>query len=237
MTELLIITPVKDSLDTTLDTINSVVSATVPPHKYVVYNDFSSSETKAALETKQKELGFELVNLEDITDTPSPNYRLILQHARSMALELNVPLLITESDVTVKPDTFGKMLDFSRRHDNCGMVAAVTVDETGKVNFPYLNYKKHKEAVVEASHSLSFCSTLLSTDLLNTLSFSELSESKDWFDVFITRRSRQSGFKNYLLMDTPVLHRPHSSRPWKRLKYTNPLKYYIVKFFKRKDRI
>jgi len=34
-----------------------------------------------------------------------------------------------------------------------------------------------------------------------------------------------------------VWHRPHSSRPWKQLKYTNPLKYYWLKFTKGLDKI
>ena len=35
----------------------------------------------------------------------------------------------------------------------------------------------------------------------------------------------------------PVLHRPHQSRPWKQLKYKNPLKYYWLKFTKGLDKI
>ena len=45
------------------------------------------------------------------------------------------------------------------------------------------------------------------------------------------------GLQNYLATDIPVVHRPHQSRPWKQLKYTNPLKYYWKKFTKGLDKI
>jgi len=45
------------------------------------------------------------------------------------------------------------------------------------------------------------------------------------------------GFKNYLMTSLPVLHIPHSSRPWKHLKYTNPLKYYWKKLTEKRDKI
>lgn len=37
--------------------------------------------------------------------------------------------------------------------------------------------------------------------------------------------------------DAPVWHRPHGSRPWKQLKYSNPMKYYFFKFWKGLDKI
>ena len=45
------------------------------------------------------------------------------------------------------------------------------------------------------------------------------------------------GLQNYLATDIPAVHRPHQSRPWKQLKYTNPLKYYWKKFTKGLDKI
>jgi hypothetical protein len=41
--------------------------------------------------------------------------------------------------------------------------------------------------------------------------------------------SRKLGFVNVLQVTNPVLHLPHSSRPWKQLKYTNPTAYYLAK--------
>jgi hypothetical protein len=65
----------------------------------------------------------------------------------------------------------------------------------------------------------------------------ELSAKKDWFDIHISRQSKKLGFKNYLIREQGVLHLPHSSRPWKQLKYSNPLKYYFHKLFSHRDRI
>ena len=45
------------------------------------------------------------------------------------------------------------------------------------------------------------------------------------------------GFKNYLAKHLEVLHLPHSSRPWKQLKYTRPILYYFKKLIYKRDRI
>ncbi len=236
MHETLVITPVKDSIDTTMETISCINKAD-GDHRHVIYNDFSTAETKSVLEKQVKKYAYELINLEDITNTPSPNYKLVLQRAQEEAVSLNLPLILVESDVLVRPDTLNEMLKASQELDKCGMVGAVTVDEAGQVNFPYLNFKNEKKKIVSTSRSLSFCCTLLTVDLLKSFSFKELSNEKDWYDVFISRKSKAMGFNNYLMMKLPVIHKPHSSRPWKQLKYTNPIKYYYQKLVKRKDRI
>jgi hypothetical protein len=180
---------------------------------------------------------FELINLSEVTTTPSPNYRLVLQMAQKMAISQGLPLIIVESDVEVKPETLTALVQQSRTLDCCGMVANVTVDLAGKVNFPYLNFRKSKGETIKTKHSLSFCCTLLSPELLNSYDFVELSADKHWYDVTISRKSIQLGLKNYLLLSQSVLHKPHSSRPWKQLKYSNPLKYYYKKLLKGLDRI
>lgn len=236
MPKTLVITPVKDSISTTLQTIEAIHHAQ-GDHLHIVYNDFSTSETKKILEEKQKDYGFELIHLEDVTGTPSPNYNLVLQMAQKKALELQVPLVIVESDVVIKKDTLEKMAQLSSELSHCGMLGAITTDEKGQINFPYLNFKGEKQDIADTSHSLSFCCTLLTVELLKGFSFTELSSEKHWYDVFISRKSKLLGFKNYLATNLPVIHKPHSSRPWKQLKYTNPIKYYINKVIKRKDRI
>lgn len=236
MPKTLVITPVKDSIHTTLQTIEAIHQS-AGNHQHVVYNDFSSTDNKLLLEKKQESTSFELINLEDLTKTPSPNYKLVLQLAQKKALELHVPLVLVESDVVVQKHTLDKMFELSVSLEKCGMLGAITTDESGKVNFPYLNFKNEKAAVIDTSHSLSFCCTLLTTELLSSISFADLSSEKDWFDVFISRQSKLLGYKNYLATSLPVIHKPHSSRPWKKLKYTNPLKYYFNKYTKRKDRI
>ncbi len=236
MYEALVITPVKDSLKTTIETIRSVHNSGGTFH-YLIFNDFSTQETTKALESLSNEYRFELINLSEITETQSPNYRLVLQMAQKKALQMGVPLIIIESDVEVQPNTISELLRFSKSLSNCGMVGAITKDLDGKINFPYLNFKSTKKEIIETRSSLSFCCTLLSSQLLQQYDFQTLSAEKHWYDVSISRKSIQLGLKNYILVTESVVHKPHSSRPWKHLKYSNPIKYYYQKLVKRLDRI
>lgn len=236
MPEALVITPVKDSLKTTAQTIQSVYNAT-GDFIYIIYNDFSNPETKQFLENNRKNFHYELVHLEDLTTNPSPNYKFVLQKARKKAVELNIPLIIIESDVIIEKHTISNLLEISKQDELTGMVGAITVDEQGKYNFPYNYLTKKSSEIKRTNRSLSFCCTLLTLDLMNKFSFEELSSKKDWFDIYISRQSKKLGFKNYLAKNTEVLHLPHSSRPWKQLKYTHPLKYYFYKYLKNRDRI
>lgn len=231
-----IITPVKDSLATTLETITSVRSAH-PDIRYIVYNDYSSVETQQALENNKNKFHFELINLSDLIQKPSPNYDVILSDAQRKALQAEDHLIITESDVSVKEKTIDDMIRFANENEGIGLAGAVTVDENGEINFPYLKFKNKKGEIVYTRRSLSFCCTLLSYDFLKAFSFDQLDPSKDWYDVAISKKSLELGFRNVLLKGTPVLHRPHSSRPWKLLKYKSPLKYYFYKWTKGRDKI
>jgi hypothetical protein len=232
---LLIITPVKDSIETAVKAISKVCESK-GDFPYLVYNDRSLPENLAILET-EVERGFQLINLEDILSTPSPNYRFTLIDARKKAIASEAHLLIVESDVFVQPGTISHLLKTVSEVENCGMVAAITTDESGQVNFPYLHIKKQLKGLIETKHRVSFCCTLLSNQLLNKIDFDQLSTSKDWFDVQISKESREMGFKNLIDTDHGVVHLPHSSRPWKKLKYENPVKYYLQKYLKKFDRI
>ena len=88
MPEAIIITPVKDSLETTKLTLEAV-SKTEGDFEYFVFNDFSQELTKQYLEENKNKYGYELVHLEEITNTPSPNYKLVLETAQILALEKN----------------------------------------------------------------------------------------------------------------------------------------------------
>lgn len=236
----LVVTPVKDAIDRTLETIRAVCTSNVSI-QHVVYNDFSSVETKQALEQHKAELAYTLVHLEDLTDHPSPNYRMVLQQAQQRALQAQVPLIIIESDVVVKSDTLQQLLAFYEGHQPLGLVGAVTIDEAGQINFPYLRFKEQLEETgklpIETKKSLSFCCTLISPEFLRQYDFAGLDDSKHWFDTTISYQATDMGFRNYLLPAVEVLHKPHGSRPWKHLKYSNPLKYYLLKFIKRRDKI
>lgn len=234
--EALVITPVKDSPETTKLTIEAVSQAQ-GDFKYLVYNDYSRRETKQFLDENQESLNYTVIHLEDITNHPSPNYHFVLQHAQSQALEAGVPLIIIESDVIIKPETIKSLITMHNRLKNPGLIGAVTVDKSGVYNFPYANERKTGKGIVDTNRSLSFCCTLISLDYMKVYDFSKLSEKKDWYDIFISRQSKRSGFRNYLAKRLEVIHLPHSSRPWKQLKYTNPVKYYILKLVKHRDKI
>jgi hypothetical protein len=232
----LVITPVKDALPATLQTVAAIVDSDQNV-SYRVYNDYSSKETEQALEKASGEFGFTLFHLRDLTSTPSPNYKTVLQHAQKAALAAGLPLIIVESDVTVKKDTISKLLDFAQSHPKSGLVGAITVDGKDQVNFPYLKFQHEKQAVIQTKRSLSFCCTLLTLDFIMAYNFAALDESKDWFDTHISKKAIELGFDNYVLTDVKVIHQPHGSRSWKMMKYTNPLKYYFQKIFYGKDKI
>ena len=231
----MIITPVKDSVDTAFKTIQRVCESK-GDFSYLVYNDRSLPENRVLLNENQK-LGYSLINIEDYVETPSPNYRFTLIDARKKALEKNAHLLIVESDVFVAPDTISGLLKIAVTEKDCGMAAAITTNELGEINFPYLHIKETSGGIIQTNHRVSFCCTLLSYNLLSAVDFNLLSESKDWFDVQISKESRIRGFKNLIDTNLKVIHLPHSSRPWKKLKYEKPLKYYFRKFFLKLDKI
>lgn len=241
MSHLHIIMPVKDSLDTTREAIRCLYQSSHTDWSFTVYNDFSSDESTAELLRLSKQYGFTLHNWAEHTDHPSPNYRFTLQDAQRKAIAAQADLMIIESDVMVQPDTIERMMETSQPVNQStsqpvGMVAAVTHDSNGHVNFPY-EYAKSWTGQVNTKKRFSFCCTLLRLDFLQAFSFENLNPEKNWYDVTISHQSVEMGFQNILLMDSPVLHKPHSSRPWKLLKYSNPLKYYLQKIFLRRDKI
>lgn len=233
-----IITPVKDSIESTEETLRALAaSALTEQHIFRVYNDFSSAENTSCLATLCSELGFELVNLSDLTDHPSPNYLFVLRRERRACLQEGADLLIVESDVTVRPDTLQALADGAHAEKDCGLAAAVTVDTEEHINYPYDFARKLPHGKVESTKHMSFCCTLLTQRLLREVDFDALDETKSWFDVTISHESRTRGLKNLLFTSLPVTHRPHQSRPWKQLKYKNPLKYYWRKLTKGLDKI
>ena len=173
MNKLLVITPVKNSIDLTEKTIRAVMdSVDRQQMRYVVYDDFSDCETVQRLDALACELCFEVVHLSDFIESPSPNYRYILQKAQERALEEGEHLVIVESDVVINRDTFVKL---NRAvEEGVGWVASVTVDEKGEINFPYLFAKKWREEDKATKKRISFCCTLLTNKLLKLYDFSNL---------------------------------------------------------------
>jgi hypothetical protein len=225
--------PVKDSLQTATEAVRAICKAGLP---LTVFNDFSTAENTAALQQLAGELHFTLVNLQELTGHPSPNYLLVLQIAQQQALDDGAHLVIVESDVIVRGDTVMRLAQAADTPQT-GLVAAVTTDDGGNINFPYEYARRWSLDTHETRKRLSFCCTLLSLAFLRAFDFRNLDPSKNWYDVFISHKACELGFRNLLMLDNPVVHRPHSSRPWKLLKYTNPLKYYWLKLIHGRDRI
>ncbi len=237
MEQIHIVTPVKDSIGLALETVEAVLASDlVVPHTYTVYNDFSTPENTRRLEEAACK-GFELVNLAGVTSRPSPNYLLVLQMAQRRAVSQDAGLLIVESDVVVRKDTLQGLFEGALARPDCGIAAAVTVDEEGEINYPYLYARGREGQVFAGKRHCSFCCSLLTPALLRACDFRSLDGRKDWFDVAISRRSLGAGLCNYLFANLPVWHRPHGSRPWKRLKHKNRLKYYWLKLSKGLDKI
>jgi hypothetical protein len=233
---MIVISPVKNSLETTKETIKHIFEAD-GQFSYYIFNDFSDEETTNYLEENEKAFNYTHVNLSKIIDTPSPNYITVLRMAQQMALENKTHLLIIESDVLVKKQTIEELNKLADSLENCGMVASVTIDREGKINFPYKHIKKTDGDLFISNRSLSFCCTVLTNKFLKAYDFNTLNPEKDWFDVSITKMSRKLGFDNYLSNELSVIHLPHSSRPWKNEKYSNPISYYFKKYFFRRDKI
>ena len=233
-----VLTPVKDSIDFTLETIEAIMQSEVTvPFTYTVYNDFSTEENTRRLEEASRRYGFRLINLSDVTSHPSPNYLLVLQMAQQEALAADAGMLIVESDVVVKKDTLQSLFNVAAERGDCAIAAAVTVDETGAINYPYLHAKGNEGKIYPEKKHCSFCCSLLTPKFLQTYDFHQLDPAKNWYDVTISHEALKKGFRNYLFANLPVWHRPHGSRPWKQLKYKNPLKYYWLKFTKGLDKI
>ncbi len=234
-----VITPVKDSIETALMTVNSIMASKLSlPMQYTIYNDYSTPENTAILEQTATKMGFELINLSDITDHPSPNYLTVLRMARQRAIDQDAALIIVESDVTVKSDTLQGLVNGALQRPDCGIAASATVDDNGDINYPYSKHFVGKEnQVIDTRKHCSFCCSLLSPRLLGEVDFNTLNPEKSWYDVTISHMSLSAGLHNYVFTNLPVIHRPHSSRPWKQLKYKNPLLYYWRKFTKGLDKI
>lgn len=228
---LYVIMPVKDSIETAEQAIRAIVSS---GHTLTVFDDNSTAETAALLDQLASELKIGVVHVGQLIDHPSPNYRWVLITAQRECLETNRHLVVVESDVIVRPDTLDRLA--AAVEPKVGMVAAVTHDAEGQVNFPY-EYAKRIHADGVCTKRFSFCCTLLTNTFLRAYDFEQLNPEKNWYDVHISHMSVKLGFDNILQVTNPVLHKPHSSRPWKQLKYTNPLLYYWRKITQHKDKI
>lgn len=205
---------------------------------YFIFDDFSSKETRRWLEENSGKYGYQVIGLEKHTKKSSPNYRTTLILAQKIALQNGCHLAIVESDVFANHETILGLNKLADELADAGLVGSVTVDAAGEINFPYAFATAiDKPTIFASAKSVSFCCTVLSLRMLEKFDFNELPQNMDWFDVFISRKSRQLGLSNYVVKNLPVVHKPHSSRPWKHLKYKNPILYYLKKIIMHRDRI
>jgi len=233
---MIVITPVKDSLSTTKQTIEHISKAS-GSYDFYIFNDFSADVNTEFLEQNQVTFGYKHIDLSNLVETPSPNYITVLRMAQKMALEKKTHLVIIESDVLVKENTINALGHLADTLENVGMIGAITTEKDGSINFPYKHIKKSDGDLFITQRSLSFCCTLLTHAYLKAYDFDTLNPEKDWFDVSISKMSRKLGFDNYLSNELSVVHMPHSSRPWKNEKYSNPISYYFKKYFFGRDKI
>ena len=229
--EVHIIMPVKDSLQTAEEAIRAIVAS---GYILTVYDDYSTAENAARLDALSAETGIRVVHISEHTDHPSPNYRWVLIHAQQECIEKEQNLVIVESDVIVRDTTITTLCEAVK--SRIGLVSAVTTNENGIINFPY-EYARRIKQDGSCKKRFSFCCTLLTNEFLHAYDFENLDPTKNWYDVTISHMSVKMGFENILQVSNPVLHKPHSSRPWKQLKYTNPLLYYWRKLIQRRDKI
>ena len=147
---------------------------------FTVWNDRSTDENTARLHALQRELGFTLIDVAELTDHPSPNYLMLLLRAQTEAIAAQKHLVIVESDVLVQPDTLSRLINAAQAPQT-GLVAAITHDTDGHVNFPYLYAQKMPAGQLTTTKRLSFCCTLLTCDFLKAFPFTNLNPDKDWF--------------------------------------------------------
>ena len=235
--QLYIIMPVKDSIEMAERAIQAIADS---GYTLCIYDDNSTPENAKKLDELAEKLNMEIVHISSLTSHPSPNYRLVLQLSREKALKQKKHLVIVESDVIVQEDTLDRMV--REVEVGVGMVAAVTTDERGVYNFPYhylleCKYRHLPKTTISTRKRFSFCCTLLSVEFLQQADFEMLDPTRNWYDVTISHWSLNLGLRNMLMLDNPVLHFPHASRPWKQLKYTHPWLYYWRKFTQRLDKI
>ncbi len=190
MKSLNIITPVKDSIDSTLETIRAIMSSQITtPFTYTIYNDFSTPENTARLEKASQEYGFRLINLSDLTTHPSPNYLLVLQRVQQECIEQDAGMLIVESDVVVQPHTLQALYDGALQRTDCAIAASVTVNDNGEINYPYEYARGKENQVFEEKKHLSFCCSLLTPEFLRKYYFHQLDPEKYLFDVTISHQA------------------------------------------------
>lgn len=230
----LVLIPFRDSLTTLQKTIIALREST-PDIPLLLCDDASSASCLKDLNTwleAQNWVGVELLSLPKAGD--APQYGLALREGLTRAHSELRQLLVVESDVEVLPGVAEGLQRVLERNPCAVMAGAVTIDSEGVWNFPYagtFRADKLRSSPLIRRRSLSFCCTLLDHVFVENLLHTPFPDT-GWMDLKISAIARKFGTL-WLALDLQVIHNPHSSRPWKLLKYKSPLLYYFYKITRR----
>lgn len=231
--QIIVMTPVKNAIDHAKNCILSVLEF-LPNSTYFVIDDFSNDAEVKKLGEFVLNKPIQFIDLKKITQNPSPNYDLALGIVLKNAYENKKSVLVVESDVVLNGKAINSILQNGMLPKRPGLVGAITQNEKGEINYPYqfLNRwrwkKKIKNEMIKVK-AVSFCCTLIGCEFISDIMFENWADKKGWYDLKLSRWARKLGYENFLCT-TPVLHYPHSSRPWKNEKYENFIKYYFKKW-------
>jgi len=230
----LVLIPFRDSL-TTLQRTILALKKPAPEIPLLLCDDASSAQCLKELNTWLETQNWSKV---DVLSLPvgedAPQYGLALRAGLQRAHNEMRQLLVVESDVEVLPGVVLGLQRVLQRKPDAVMAGAVTIDPEGVWNFPYagtFRAAKLRSSPLIRRRSLSFCCTLLDHGFVDHLLHTPFPDT-GWMDLKISAMARKLGTL-WLALDLQVVHHPHSSRPWKLLKYKNPLLYYFYKITRR----
>ncbi len=215
MNNLHVITVVKNSIESALITIDSILTSECTVNfKFYVYNDFSSDETKEKLEIESQKLHFSLINLCDFSSNKSSNLLKIIQLAQQNAIADKAHLLFIDSDIVIGTNTIQRLYENAGIHQKVGMISAITTNIHGKITSPFLFTKDFKTGIFETKKSLHFCCIILTYNLLSSIDFRDIKSEKVNINAAISKTAIGKGFFNYLLTSVQVLYFPHKTSFW-----------------------
>ena len=222
-----IITLITQWKDTIQQSIAAIVSSRVTvPFDYTVYCGSLEDANKKKLENLSVKYHFNLININDLETNANLPEKNVLHHARLSIMSENIPLIVVSPDVIVEKDTIQQLYEYQKLLTQSGLISAVLTNNNGNIDLPHLFARKYKRGINPVRKGVGFYCVLFSSDLLKKMDFLDMPAIKDRYDVWINRRARQMGFKNYLLTLCPVVNINASSLlSW----FSRPLSYFWMR--------
>lgn len=216
-----IITPVKDSIDSTLETVKAIMESDIW-FLSLTLSITISARKKIPIGWKRPPVNgiFVWSTYQTWPTTPLPTiYWCYKQHKRSHRSRCRI------ADCGIgcycQKNTLQSLYNGALQQNNAELQQLWQPMKRHN-QLPLPTRQGTRESSIPGKKHCSFCCSLLTPGLLKAFDFQTLDPSKNWYDVTISHESLKRGFQNYLFTTLPVWHRPHSSRPWKQLKYKNP---------------